>query len=244
MHDMDINEIIDSKIRRIEHETGNGVIIEEKARILLDHSICVDFANWYTTTSLPKILHQPNIEDVHILHELIHLEMFFIDGYYVLSSNTTANPEYNRTVRRIAEQFSNIPENYVAHKLIAEYGFNPICEAWFGLEIPTEGLELAAWLVDARLFSEFRPAYKKMVADSWADVQGKSPYTYSVAANVMTLLESMDYTDKDAYNAMLGPIINMFAPEYYTIIDSFRLNKVNGVWLMRSRSNICKGGES
>ena len=77
---MDLNAIIKNKIQLIEQETGDKVVIEERSNIGVDADACVAFGCWTDMSLLPKILHKPSIDEVHILHEVIHLEKFFVEG--------------------------------------------------------------------------------------------------------------------------------------------------------------------
>ncbi len=147
-----------TKKRLIEEATGNEVILEERSNIGFD--AITDFGNWHDMANLPKILHKPSVDNVHILHELIHLEKFFIDQYSIIACN-------DRSLHRIIEKFKNIPEDYVAHKIIRdEYNLNPIKKNWFAgkdnLTLPD--VQIAVNLVNYHAFCEFCPEYNKKLS--------------------------------------------------------------------------------
>jgi len=122
---MRIEDVITEKIQYIEDSTNNTVRCREEENI--QAGACIDWGRWsdQEMAQLPWILHKHGIEPVHILHELIHLEKFFIDHYSLIATNS-------RQLHGIMDVYKNIPEDYVAHKLIFHtYDFNPIDRTWF-----------------------------------------------------------------------------------------------------------------
>lgn len=228
---MDLSEIIENKIQLIEQETGDTVIMEERSNIGVNADACVAFGCWPDMSLLPKILHKPSIDKVHILHEIIHLEKFFVEGYQIVAHYNTPDLQHNQIVAGVEKKFKDVPEDYVAHKTIWEYGFNPIKESWFEQEVPTTDLELAVWLVNAKTFSEFLPSYEKWSDDLWEDVRKMRPQVYSMAQDALRVLEAVHYRNKESYNASLSRIIRIFAPQYYPAIHPSLLTKINGIWV-------------
>jgi len=211
---MDLSKIIKDKIQFIEEKTGNAVIMEQKNSTAMVAKICIDFPNWNDRTNLPRILHIKYVDQVHILHELIHLEKFFVDQYSIVACN-------DKKLHNVTDVFKDIPENYVAHKIIkGDYGNNPIDEDWFaGRDSIHEGLtdkDLAANLINFWAFSEFCPIYQGNFRSFKRNCERQKLFdTLSIANKTITVLENMDYKRKDSYDCCVEQIIEIFAPEYY-----------------------------
>src|SRR3989344_5715304 len=209
-----MKKIIDEKIKRIEDALSDKVIIEVAPNINSD--ACVDFYNWKDITKLPKILHKPSIDKVHILHELIHLEMFFIDGYQIIAHYNNSNMD---EINNIESTFKNIPEDYVANKIISDYGFNPIKETWFDKnnninETAITDLEICAKMIKFSNYAEFVPKYKHLKEDMFNKIKLVKPELYLNANKVIAILENIDYLDKHSYNSCLNPIIKILSPSF------------------------------
>lgn len=198
-----------SKKRLIEKETGNKVILESRSDISSD--ALIDFPGWSDKSNLPKIFHKPSIDNVHILHELIHLEKFFVNKYSIIACNNT-------NLHPIIAKFKNIPEDYVAHKEINhEYDPNPIKKSWFpgkdNLTLPDN--QVAANLVNYHAFCEFCPEFKDTLNSFAKNCEEQQPRAFSMADKAIKALEKMDYQDRDSYNQCADEIIKIFAPEYH-----------------------------
>ena len=197
------------KIKLLEKKTGNAIIMKEDNTLNFD--ACVDFVNWVDKTELPKILHRKNIDEVHILHELIHLEKFFVDQYPIIATNDT-------NLHRELAIFKIIPEDYVAHKIIfCEYGLDPIDRKWFAgkdnFGLPDK--EVAANLVNFYAFSEFCPEYKDMFDSFKQRCRQRKVNAYSMGERAIEAFNRMDYTEKDSYSKCAEEIIRIFAWNYY-----------------------------
>ena len=197
------------KEKFIERKTGNEVILKERNNIGVN--ACIDFPNWNDMTKLPRILHKSSVTNVDILHELIHLEKFFVDQYSIIACN-------NRGLHPIIAVFKNIPEDYVAHKIIKyEYNRNPINKSWFlgkdNLTLPDK--EIAANLVNYHAFCEFCPEYNKKLNSFFQLCQQQRETAFLIEDKVVKALESMDYRDKDSCNQCADEIIKIFASEYH-----------------------------
>jgi len=204
-----MQKMMKGEIKLLEKKTGNVIVIEEDNTLNFD--ACVDFANWVDMTKLPKILHRKNIDKVHILHELIHLEKFFVDQYSLIATNDT-------NLHRELDIFKNIPEDYVAHKILSyEYGLEPIDKKWLvgkdNLSLPDN--EIAANLVNFHAFSEFCTECKVMFDSFRQECRQKKAIAYSMAERAISALDKMDYTEKDSYNECAGKMIRIFASNYY-----------------------------
>jgi len=200
-----------AKKRFIEEKTGNEVILEERNDIGRD--ALTDFGNWHDMSSLPKILHRPSIDNVHILHELIHLEKFFVDRYSVIVHN-------NPSLSIVDKVFKNIPGDYVAHKIIEyKYNLNPIKKTWFrgrdDLTLPDE--QVAANLVNYHTFCEFCPEFKDTLNSFIKNCEEQRQTAFSMADRAIKALESMNYQDRDSYNKCADEIIKIFAPDHHNI---------------------------
>ena len=202
-------EEISTKKKLIEAATGNEVVLEEKINISAD--ALVYFPGWNDMSKLPKILHKPSIDSVHILHELIHLEKFFVEQYSIIACN-------DRSLHAIIDKFKNIPEDYVAHKIIKyEYNHNPIEQSWFfgkdNLTLPDE--QVATNLVQYHAFCEFCPEYNDEFSSFYEDCRSQKHTAFLMVEEAIKALESMDYKDKNSYNKCADEIIKHFATNYY-----------------------------
>lgn len=221
-----MQKMIKEKIKLLEKKTGNAITIKEDN--ILNFNACVDFANWVDMTKMPKILHRKNLDKVHILHELIHLEKIFVDQYSLIATNDT-------NLHRELDIFKNIPEDYVAHKILSyEYGLEPIDRKWFAgkdnLRLPDN--KIAANLVNFYAFSEFCTEYKDMFDSFKRKCRQNKVIAYSMAERAIEALDKMNYTEKDSYNKCAGKIIRIFAWNYYNtgkIYLSF-LSKEKNKW--------------
>jgi hypothetical protein len=198
-----------TKKRLIEEKTGNQIILEETNEINVD--ACIDFPGWNDLSTLPKILHKPSPGSVHILHELIHLEKFFVDHYSIIACNNTR-------FHPLLDIFKNIPEDYVAHKIIKyEYGLNPVEKGWFSgkdsLTLPDD--RIAANLLNYNAFCEFCPEFKITLESFAKNCEEQNPRAFSMADTAIKALEKMDYQDKDSYNQCANEIIKIFTPTHY-----------------------------
>jgi hypothetical protein len=201
-------EVLEKK-QYIEKETGNEVILEVRNDIGSD--ALVDFPGWDDRSKLPKILHKPSIDKVHILHELIHLEKFFIDEYSIIACN-------DRSLHQFMGIFKNIPEDYVAHKIIkGEYNLGPIKKTWFSgkdsLNLPDR--EVAANLVNYHAYCNFCPEYQKRLDSFFENCRKQKKSAFLIAEEAITALAHMDYRDKDSYNQCADEFIRIFAPKHH-----------------------------
>lgn len=216
-----IEKIIEDKIEFIKKSTGDNVIIEE------DNSVgaCVDFACWNDMTKLPKILHKNSIDKVHILHELIHLESFFINQYSVIVCN---KPDLHKTI----DVFKNIPEDFMAHKTIKyKYGLNPIDENWFGrdndnLEFSDE--QIASNLINFYTFCEYCPKYKNELDSFFQNCKQQKSKAYSIAGEVIEVLKNMDYAKKEDYNKCAEKIMGTFTCDHNIFLLIFLKMEIDG----------------
>lgn len=201
-------DVIKEKIELIEKKTGNKVKIEESSNI--PHRTIIDFPNWNDMSQLPLVLYEKNVDRVHILHELIHLEKFFLEEYAVIVHK-------DKSFSKIDEVFKNIPENYVAHKVIKyQHGFDPIDKSWFKKENDKlQGRtdeEIAAKLIDFWAFTEFCPEYKKERRRFSKNCQMRNPKAFDMANRGIKSLKKMDHLDPHSYNCSAKEIIDTFAP--------------------------------
>jgi hypothetical protein len=168
------------------------------------------------------------------LHELVHLEKFFIQQYGIIVHE-------KENLSKIDIVFKNLPEDYVAHKVINyEYDFEPIDRAWFkdkdNLQIPSE--EIAANLVNFWAFSKFCPEYKDKLKSFSAKCRRQKPLASQKAHRVIQALKKMDYRRRDSYNHCADEIIKIFAPNYYgkQNIHLAYVSKIEDRWYFNSLS--------
>jgi len=207
-------ELLELK-RYIENETGHEVVLEVNTNISFD--AITDFGNWHDMTSLPKILHKPSIDKVHILHELIHLEKFFVDQYSIIATN-------DRGLHTKLDIFKNIPEDYVAHKILKyEYGLNPIEKRWFAgrNNLRLTDQKVAANLINYHAFCEFCPEHNDELSSFYEDCRGQKNTAFLMAEKGIQALKNMNYQDKDSYNQCADELIRIFAPNNTKIYLSY-----------------------
>jgi len=208
---MRIEDVIKEKIQYIEDSTNNTVRCREEEKI--QAGACIDWERWsgQEMAKLPWILHKHGIEPVHIFHELIHLEKFFIDHYSLIATNS-------RQLHGIMGVYKNIPEDYVTHKLIFHtYGFDPIDRTWFERK-DTLGYsvdQIAANLVNYHAFIEFCPEFNVSYQRFHEQVRQRKRRAFNMSERAISALESMAVDDRASYNECADKLIQIFTPNYY-----------------------------
>jgi len=220
---------IDEKIRFIEEKTGEKVTIEQGDNINVD--ALTDFSNW-NNIGLPKIRVKRGVasDSVHLLHELIHLEKFFVDQYSIIACN-------NRNLHQVIDVFKNIPEDYVAHKVIFEdYGFNPIKETWFSdkniLDGHRSNNQLAADLIQYYFFAEFYPNYRNELSTFREECKRQRNQAFFIFDKVVSFTSSVDHRNRADYTRFVNVFIEEFEPDYFQshrIYPSY-FSKEQGTW--------------
>lgn len=221
-------DVIKEKIDLMEKKTGNKVKIKESSSIT--HSACIDFDNWNDMSQLPVVLYDKFVDSVHILHELIHLEKFFVEKYAVIVHK-------DKTLSKIDTVFKNIPEDYVAHKVIKyQHGFDPIDKSWFRkdkdkLQGRTDQ-EIAANLINFWAFTEFCPEYKKERRRFSKNCKMRNPKAFDMTNRGIKSLKKMNHLDQDSYKCSAKEIIDTFAPIHLKSqkIHLAYLSKSAGKW--------------
>jgi hypothetical protein len=229
---MSLDEIIQDKIQLIEEKTGNEVRKEVDNTIRYD--ALLDFDNWRDVTELPKIKYKSEIDKVHILHELIHLEKFFIEQYCVVGSPTV----YIDQVRETMNIFKNIPEDYVAHKIIKDvYGFDPIDTNWFKSHnsLITPHIALAGNLVKYQTYVEFCPEFRRELENFRENVRQRRREAFEIADQSIQSLDSMDINDRTSYCSSVDELIQIFASREYELDRMYAasFSKIGDQWQLR-----------
>lgn len=175
------------------------------------YAAAIDWPRWHDKSGLPPVVFCNSVDRVHILHELVHLEKFFVDQYAIIVHD-------DDSLSAVDEVFKNLPEDYVAHKIIREeYGFDPIDKAWFrGGKDQLSGLkdeQIAANLVNFWGFTEFCPEYKKERRDFSRRCKENRPTAFDMASKSIQALKGMNYRDRDSYNNSAEEILRVFAPK-------------------------------
>lgn len=236
-----IEEIIEEKKKFIEDKTEDKVTLEINESA--DFGAYIDFPNW-DRKGLPKILYKSSVDKIHLLHEFIHLEKFFIEQHSIICHR-------DKQFTSIDKIFKNIPEDYVAHKIIKDkYGFHPVDNNWFIKAFIVEEIgtvspdnldifdsnQTAANLVNWWAFSEFCPKHRKKFDKVLLDeAKKKKKLAWLKTISTIDVLKKMNYRDKDNYNQCVGEITKIFVPEHYenkNIIPKY-LSKEDGEWTFK-----------
>lgn len=205
-----IEKVISDRTQYIEQKVGGKLSINPSTTT--PYGAAIDWPNWHDKNDLPPVVFCKSVGKVHILHELVHLEKFFVEQYAIIA-------HADDSLSTIDEVFKNLPEDYVAHKVIKdEYGFDPIDKAWFkrGKDQLT-GLtdeQIAANLVNFWAFTEFCPEYKKERRHFSKECKKDRPAAFDIANKGIQALKSMDWHDHDSYNHAAEEILRIFAPEF------------------------------
>jgi hypothetical protein len=208
--DIKTEQIIAEKVKVLEIGTGDKVSIEKE--VGLPFGAFIDWPNW-NNVGLPRILIKPEIssDSVHVLHELIHLEIFFIFHYPIVGC-------LDRKLHRITHVFKNIPEDYVAHKIIREdYGLDPIGEGCINDDKNLGGSdkELARNLTQYYLFSEFHQGYKKRFPKFLIKCKRQRHSAFFIAEKAIDCIMAIDHKNKEDYIEGVKKLINIFEPNLY-----------------------------
>ena len=220
-----MSELIDQKKLFIKEKTGCEVVIIKSDNIHFD--ALIDFPNWHDKSRLPTIYHREKIDLVHVLHELIHLENFFIDKYSIIGA------ELNMLSK--IEHYKKVPEDYLVHKILKyKYNFNPIDRKFFlsgkCCEMKFSDVELAVNLVFCMSFIEFCPERGTECEKFYMDCKRKRPESFVLAKRTLRVLNEVDYGSVDSYNSGVKRIIEIFSPGI-TNVKACQLQKINNeVW--------------
>ena len=225
---MDIQSIIKEKIKLIEGKTGDKVIIEtEIPEEYQRHSAFVDFPSWTRNgrIGLPILFIRENIDEVHKLHELIHLEKFFIEKYPIVFSPSA--------LRGRIDVFKNIPEDYVAHKIINDIcKVNPIALNFLDRDNVNDGRsdkQIAADLVQYHFFSEFDKEYRKRLESFRKNCSRQRHQAYSIAQEAIKCVSAINCNSRSSYEEGLKELLNIFESDESQIQLEF-YKKNNGAW--------------
>jgi len=231
-----LDTLISSKKNQIEKTLKDEVIIEENNA--MTHGAMLATNNNWDRHHLPKILHKKDIDKVHILHELIHIQQFFIDGYYSLGHKTNLDPQ----IISDKEKFKVIPEDFVVHRIIKEqYKLNPIDNNWFinnnQLYSTDTDLEIAIKLIYWHDFSDIinESKYKKRAKELLDEAKKNNPTAHKIAIETINLLGKIDYTNKDNYDNSLSDLVKIFTPNHTLDIYPIYYLFNNGVWEIKDK---------
>lgn len=173
-----------------------------------DYGALIDFPSWYADgrSGLPTIFIDRDIDKVHILHELIHLEKFFVEKYPIVVS--PSNSHYKIDI------FKNIAEDYLVNKIINNvYDLNPISPDFLTRDNINDNRpdkQLAADLTNYYFFSEFDDKYKKRLEPFMTNCRRQRIPAYSIAQRAISCISEIDYRDKSSYKKGIKELINVF----------------------------------
>ncbi len=206
-----LKRIIDDEIASLESKTGNKICIERTSSTNL--GIFIDWPSW-NNVGFPKIIidnSDISLDSVHVLHELIHLDTFFISKYPLVCSS--------KELHEIIHVFKNIPEDYIAHKIIyTDYGLNPVGEIFLDRDkfnTIRSDKQLASDLAQYYLFSEFHSQYKKRLPDFERKCKRQRFMAYQIAQKTIDCISSIAHRNKESYSSAVTQLINIFEPELY-----------------------------
>jgi len=225
---MKLQDVINEKKELIKNRTGDEVeVVVGIPEDYRGHGALVDFKSWHRDgcSGLPTIFIGENIGKVHLLHELIHLEKFFVEKYPIVTSPSNLHIKI--------DVFKNIAEDYVAHKIISDvYGLNPMSSDFLSRDNITDGRsnkQLASDLAQYYFFSEFDKQYKKRLWSFMTNCRRQKPAAYSIAQMAIRCVSRIDYEDKSSYEDSVKELIRIFEPDESSICLKF-FEKVSGVW--------------
>ena len=114
--------------------------------------------------------------------------------------------------------FKNIPEDYVAHKIINNvYGFDPMDRGWFKNKdsLGYSVNQIAANLVNYHAFIEFCPEFKEKYNDFLQKVRHRKKRAFDMADRAIQALERMDIDDRTGYDECVDEFIIVFSKQYH-----------------------------
>ncbi|MCJ7740567.1 hypothetical protein MUP32_04610 [Candidatus Microgenomates bacterium] len=225
---MNIQLIVNEKKELIKSKSGDEVkVVEEMPERYRGHGALIDFPFWYKggCAGLPTIFIDKSVDKVHILHELVHLEKFFVEKYPIVVSSS----DFHYKI----DVFKNIAEDYLAHKIIFNvYGLNPISPAFLlrnNVNDNRSDKQLAADLTHYYFFSEFDKEYKKKLGPFMTNCRRQRYPAYSIAQMAIKCISEIDYKDKSSYEKGIKELINVFEPnDSYIYLEFFE--KDGSVW--------------
>jgi hypothetical protein len=124
-----VYEFKNESIKRLFLELNSIVPIRLKLVHDLESNACMDFVP--DIQSVVIRYKDCADENIDILHELIHVEMFFKDAFFVLAWQT-GNPLATEEIRRAVFHIRNIVDDtYVFHTLHERFGVFPVSPIFF-----------------------------------------------------------------------------------------------------------------
>lgn len=225
---MKLNDVINEKIESIKSKTGGEVKVEEVIpQNYQGYGALVDFKSWDTNgrSGLPTIFIDKSIGKVHLLHELIHIEKFFVERYPIVVSPPILHIKI--------DVFKNIVEDYVVHKIINDvYNLNPISPMFLSRDNVADGRsdkQLASDLTQYHFFSELDKQYKVRLWPFMTNCKRQRPAAYSIAQKAIECVSGIDYKDKSSYEEGVKKLIVIFEPGESNISIKF-FKKQGGNW--------------
>jgi len=233
---MEIDKVIMEKRRKIEESTGNEVrLIEDNT---IRHHASINFPSWIgdMRRELPSILYHKDHKSISILHELLHIEKFFVDKHSIVTFTYDTEHQYDYLVPTIAV-YKGIPEDYVVHKILSEEGYSPIDfinTLWFhkSRSIKRAILILAANLINYFSFSRYCPEYQEKYDEFYNEVMKKRNEAFLIAEKGINLLTKTNVHNKVSVDECVDGFINIFSPRQYEddTIYASHFEKIKDVW--------------
>ncbi len=225
---MNLQLVINEEKELIKSKTGDEVrVVVGMPEDYRGYGALIDFPSWNRAgcSGLPTVFIDESIGKVHLLHELIHLEKFFVERYPIVVSPSNLHNKI--------DVFKNIAEDYVAHKIIKNiYGFNPINSDFLSrdnINDSRSNKQLAADLTHYYFFSEFDKEYKKRLRPFMTNCSRQRPAVYSIARMAIKCVSEIDYEDKSSYEKGVKELIKVFEPNESNIRLKF-FKKDRSIW--------------
>jgi len=223
---MDVLEAFNKKKILVEENTGCAVILKKHNERQANSAAWIKWGDM-NTKELPKIRYVRGASKIDLLHELVHIENFFIKGYWLVGRGNDPR------LGNIDKIFKQIPEDFVVNNQINDLGINPISKTY---RVPRydnikemHHRDIAAKLTFANTFLEFN---RKLTTDYYRferRVDESDPDAYHMAKKAIDVLSNANYKES-TNNNLINKLIKIFAPTFEKSIFPVQVIKENGIW--------------
>jgi len=227
---LNFDDIIQEKIKTIEQNTKNKVKYIEVTSS--NFGAFVDFVNWTDRKELPSIKYKKNTEKIHFLHELLHLQSFFVDEFYIIAQS---DPNLNS----ITSWFKQIPEDYIVHKTIYnKYKLNPIDShfnerVFINEKMMLNNRDFASKLTLLYTYSEFNNKIGSYYKEIVSKIKKNNPDVTNMMDAAIDSLNKSDINNRASMKTCVQDLINIYAHSYSKqgqIVAKY-FKKINSEWV-------------